>query len=231
MTGTWRNVFLPMIAVGALVAVAGCAPGARPLSGAPTAAVLPPVRLAPRPAQWKFTWTYKDDTFEANGDGVLRILPPERARMDFFLRNGMSGGYAILIGDSLSIPGPELVKRFLPPAPLLWASVGQLSLPPTADTIARADGDTLRVDMGTLRGGDASKAAGRAWRLAFAGPTLARVERIEDGKLEEWLTRRRGATGHWDVLYVNEAGKRRLSINVTDTTVVEGFDDAIWRRP
>jgi hypothetical protein len=186
--------------------------------------------LSPRPALWKFTWSYKDDTFESVGDGVLRISPPERARLDFFLRNGMAGGFAILIGDSLIVPGPDMVKRFLPPPTLLWAALGRLALPPTPDTIARTDGDTLRVDLGTLRGTDASKAQGRAWRLAFAGTVLARAERIEGGRVQEWMTRRRGANGGWELQYVHERPPRRLSISVTDTSIVEGFDDAIWRR-
>ena len=86
-------------------------------------------------------------------------------------------------------------------------------------------------DLGVLRGRDASGADGRAWRLAFAGTTLARVERIENGKVIEWMSRRRGADGQWQLEYVHERGKRRLAIAVTDTTTVEGFDDAIWRRP
>ena len=216
--------------VGALAGLLSCTPAARPLQGAPTPVVLPPVVLPPRPALWKFTWNYRDETFESNGDGVLRIAPPERARLDFFLRNGMGGGYAILVGDSLLVPGPDMVRGFLPPAPLLWAALGRLSLPPTADTIARTDGDTLRVDLGTLRGTDASKAEGRAWRLAFAGTVLARAERIENGRVQEWMTRRRGANGEWELLYVHERPPRRLSISVTDTSIVEGFDDAIWRR-
>jgi hypothetical protein len=221
------------IALAGLCAFGGllsCRPSARPLQGAPTRAMLPPVMLSPRPALWKFTWSYKDETFESVGDGVLRILPPERARLDFFLRNGMSGGFAILIGDSLIVPGPDMVKRFLPPPTLLWAALGRLALPPTPDTIARTDGDTLRVDLGTLRGTDASKAQGRAWRLAFAGTVLARAERIEDGRIQEWMTRRRGANGEWELQYVHERPPRRLSISVTDTSIVEGFDDAIWRR-
>lgn len=216
--------------VGVLLLV-GCTPGARPLRGEPTRAVMPTALLAPRPAQWKFTWTYKDDTFEGKGDGVVRIAPPDRARLDFFLSNGMAGGYAMLVQNDLEIPGPDFVKRFLPPATLLWAALGRLALPATADTVARVDGDTLRVDLGTLRGQDASTADGRAWRLVFAGTTLARVERIEGGRVLEWVTRRRGATGQWEVQYVHERSHRQLSISVTDTTTVEGFDEAIWRRP
>lgn len=208
-----------------------CAPAARPLVGSPTRAVLPPTTMAVGAQLLRFTWTYKDETFEANGEGAVRAQAPDRARLDFFLRNGMAGGYAILLGDSLFVPGVDLVKRLLPPVPLLWSSLGRLALPPTRDTTARIDADTLRADLGVLRGRDASGADGRAWRLAFAGTTLARVERIENGKVIEWMSRRRGANGQWQLQYVHERGKRRLAIAVTDTTTVEEFDDAIWRRP
>ena len=107
----------------------------------------------------------------------------------------------------------------------------RLALPPTPDTIARIDGDTLRVDLGRLRGADASKADGRAWRLLFAPTALVRAERIESGRRVEWMSRRRSTAGQWDVQYIHERAQRRLTISVTDTTLVEGFDDAIWRRP
>ncbi len=211
--------------------IAGCAPGARPLGGAPTRAVLPPTAISPAPTVLRFTWSYKDETFEATGDGAVRRLGPDRARLDFFLRNGMAGGYAILVGDSLMVPGIDLVKRMLPPVPLLWASLGRLALPATPDTVARINGDTLRADLGALRGRDASGADGRAWRVAFAENALVRVERIEGGKVVEWVTRTVGPDAPLRLQYVHERGKRRLAIAVTDTTIVEGFNDAIWRRP
>lgn len=218
----------PALALGAVLL--GCAPAARPLVGVPTRAVLPPATLSETPQVLRFQWQYKDETFAATGDGAVRTQGPDRARLDFFLSNGMAGGFAILVGDTLTVPGIDLVKRLLPPVPLLWASLGRLALPPTPDTSARLDADTLRADLGQLRGADASAADGRAWRVAFTGTTLARVERIEGGKVIEWMTRRRGADGPWQLEYVHERGKRRLSIAVTDTTIVEGFDDAIWRR-
>jgi|GEM_PF-320058 len=219
-----------------LVASAGlsfaCAPAARPLPGVDaTREMLPRTELASTPQQLRFTWTYKDETFQANGDGVVRHQPVARARLDFFLRNGMAGGYAILVGDSLIVPGIDLVRRFLPPVPLLWATLGRLDLPATADTVARLDGDTLRADFGALRGRDASSADGRAWRVSFAGQTLVRVERVEGGRVVEWISRRRNATGQWDLQYVHEQAKRRLGIIVTDTSRVEAFDAAIFRTP
>jgi len=216
--------------IGALLTSA-CAPGARPLRGAPVPATIPKAELSPSPQQLRFTWTYKDETFEANGEGVVRVAPPTKARLDFFLRNGMAGGYAILVGDSLIVPGIELVRRFLPPVPLLWATLGRLALPSTMDTIARLDGDTLRADLGALRGKDASASDGRAWRVAFVGRGIARVDRIEGGRVIEWVMRRQNPAGQLELLYVHEQARRRLAIIVSDTTQVEGFDDAIFRRP
>jgi len=192
---------------------------------------LPIAELSKSPQQLRFAWTYKDETFEANGEGVVRHAAPARARLDFFLRNGMAGGYAILVDDSLMVPGIDLVRRFLPPVPLLWATLGRLALPPSPDTVARMVGDTLRADLGSLRGRDASVADGRAWRVSFGGRTLGRVERIEGGRVIEWITRRRNEAGQLELTYVHEQAKRRLGLTVTDTTLVEGFDDAIFRRP
>jgi hypothetical protein len=214
----------------AALALAACAPSARRLDGAPARALFPPTALSARPTILRFTWSYKDETFEANGDGAVRVQGPERARLDFFLKNGMAGGYAILIGDSLLIPGIDLVRRLLPPVPLLWASLGRLTVPASPDTVARARSDTLWADLGRLRGADAAGADGRAWRVAFAGTRLARVERIEGGKLIEWMSRGRTGDGPLQLQYVHERGKRRLSIAVSDSSFVESFDDAIWRR-
>lgn len=179
-----------------------------------------------------FTWKYKDDTFEANGDGVVRVSAPNRARLDFYLKNGIGGGMAILDGDSLIIPGIDMVRRFLPPLPLLWATLGRLSVPPTPDTIARMDGDTLRADLGGYRKSDGSRDASRVWRVAFAGKVLTRVERIDKGKVQEWVYRTlNDQSGTGELRYMNEGGRRSLSISVTETRTVEAFDDAIWRRP
>lgn len=209
-----------------------CTPSARPLTGTITRQALPATSVPPGNRQLSFTWKYKDDTFEAQGDGVVRVAGPNRARLDFFLKNGIGGGMAILDGDSLIIPGIDLVRRFLPPLPLLWATLGRLAVPPTRDTVARVDGDTLRADLGMFRGADASQGGASAWRVAFAGKVLARVERIDKGKVQEWVSRSLNeSAGTGELHYVNESGRRSLSISVTETRNVEPFDEAIWRRP
>ena len=221
------TLFVPFM----LSVLTSCAPPARPLVGAVSHAALPSIEMPNGNRQMNFTWKYKDDTFEANGEGVVRAMSPDHARLDFFLKGGMGGGMAILVGDSLLIPGIDLVRRFLPPVPLLWATLGRLSVPPTTDTIARVDGDTLRADLGELHGTDAARKGARAWRVSLVGRTLVRVERIENGKVVEWISRTSLSDGRGELRYVNESGRRSLSISVTDTRVAEAFDEAIWRKP
>lgn len=219
-----------LIAAAMALAATGCLRGVPALRGTPTVVSLPPVELPRRPMQLQFTWVYGDDAFSANGDGVVRVAPPARARLDFFLRNGSAGGFAILDGDSLYVPGAAVAERLMPPAPMLWAALHRLALPATRDTVARTDGDSLRIDMGTFRSGDARSADGRAWRLTFGGKRLARVDRIEKGRIIESMVREHGTNGE-RIRYYHEEAHRRLTIVLADTTWVEGFDAAIWRRP
>jgi hypothetical protein len=220
-----------ILALVVTVLTSACAPAAKPLVGVTTRAGLPAAELPAGNRQMSFTWKYHDDTFDANGEGVVRAASPDHARMDFFLKGGMGGGMAILVGDTLIIPGIDLVRRFLPPVPLLWATLGRLAVPATPDTVARMDRDTLRADLGTLHGNDAARSGARAWRVAFVGRTLVRVERIDNGKVVEWVSRTANADGTGELRYVNEGGRRNLSITLTETRTVEPFDDAIWRKP
>lgn len=209
-----------------LLLVTGCAAAVQPLTGRPTEERLSAPTLDPRPHLVRFGWRYADETFEAAGDGVVRVLAPDRARLDFFLQNGMAGGWAILQGDSLTIPGIDLVRRLLPPPPLLWAALGRLTLPAATDTVVRRDADTLRAALIGAVGIEGTE----EWRVAMVRGTITRVERLVGQRLVETLTASRTPTGQAGVQYVHLRGKRRLWIAVRDTTFVEGFDDAIWRR-
>lgn len=212
--------------MGVLLSVAACAPRARPLTGVETQRSLPPAELPPTPQLIRFNWTYEDETFDVKGDGVVRTGPPERARLDLFIANGYGNGMAILHGDSLFVPGIDLIRRFLPPPPLLWAALGRLALPAGRDTVARLDGDTLRAD---ISGTETDK---RTWRVHFVANRLARIERIESGRVVEWAQRVPLEGGAMRLRYVHTTGRRSLELLVNETlNVEEGFDDAIWRKP
>jgi hypothetical protein len=48
----------------------------------------------------------------------------------------------------LRTPNAELARRYIPPTPMMWASLGRLAIPALRDTVVRLDGDLLRADVG-----------------------------------------------------------------------------------
>ena len=205
------------VALASLALVVSCAPPRiRPLEGAPA-----PVQRLPRgdlPEGYRrivFKWELRDGDMTARGDGVARIASPDSVRLDFFLDGGLGGGYAIVIGDSISTPGGDQVRRYLPPVALLWAALGRLAVPTVPDTVAKVDGGTLRADIGH----------DPAWRVTFVGDRLTRLERIVDGRRLEWVARD-GA----DIRYQNERSARSLTLKISSSNDAPPFDSAIWRR-
>jgi hypothetical protein len=161
-----------------------------------------------------FDWRYEDPDLQTRGEGALRTAAPDSARLDLFLEGGLGTAVAILIGDGVRAPGPNAVRKLIPPAPLLWAAMGRLAVPPAADTTARLDGDTLRVDIGR----------GDVWRLTVANGVLARLERIEGGRIIQSV-RRADAT---HVRYYDANGRRSLELTVTRMDHNVELDSSIW---
>ena len=195
-------------------ALLGCVPKARPLTGLPTTVPLPPIELPAGHTRFVFDWKYEDPDIHASGDGALRTAYPDSARLDLFMAGGLGGAAAVLIGDELRAPGPNAVRRMIPPAPLLWAAVGRLAVPPAADTTARLDGDTLRVDIGR----------GNVWRVTVANGTLRRLERIDDGKIVQSVIR----ADDRHVRYFEAASRRSLELVITSVDRNTGVDASIW---
>jgi hypothetical protein len=206
---------VPPFAVVVLLLGIACAPRAGGLSGTPVPARFPSTELPRGRQRVVFRWDYIDQAVAAKGEGVARIASPDSVRLDFFLDGGLGGGYAIVIGDSVSTPGGDDVRRYLPPVPLLWAALGRLAVPSAPDTVAKVDGGTLRADIGR----------NPAWRVTFVGDELLRLERIVDGRRQEWV----GRNGS-EVRYQNERSSRSLTLRISSTDEATPFDPAIWRR-
>lgn len=205
------------IAAALIAVVAGCAP--------PRVNALPGASIAPRQiprgtliAGYRkivFQWEMRDGEMLARGEGVARIASPDSVRLDFFLAGGFGTGGAILMGDSLIVPGPSMARSLVPPRPLLWAALGKFDIPAERDTVARVDAGILRADIGSPA----------RWRASFKGDTLVRLERVEEGRLQEWVER----LPNQKVQYRNEAARRSLSLVILRSDAVPAFDPSIWR--
>jgi hypothetical protein len=197
-----------------LLIVAGCTPAAAPLKGvlAPDRA-LPSIAMVSGHRHIVFRWDYQEGDIAARGDGSIRTAAPDSARLDFFLGGGLGAGGAILIGDSLRTPHANLARRYIPPAPLMWAALGRLAIPPLPDTVVRIDGELTRADIGRPL----------QWRVALRGDTLVELAHISDGKITESLTR--GANG---TMTFQAPGARR-TLQLTIIREEPGsFDASIW---
>ena len=197
-----------------LPVVAGCIPRAHALPGVPTRQALPPIEIPAGHTRWVFDWKYEDPDIHASGDGAVRAAYPDSARLDLFLGGGMGGATAVLVGNELRAPGPDALRRMIPPPPLLWAALGRLAVPPAADTTARLDGDTLRADIGR----------GNVWRVTIAGGSLRRLERIDDGRIVQSVVR----ADDRHVRYFDAASRRSLELVITSVDSNADFDASIW---
>jgi hypothetical protein len=197
--------------------LAACAPKLPPLTGTGAPEPLPPATLGRDRQHIVFRWELQDVDLIARGEGAARVAPPDSARMDFFLGGGVGGGSAVLIGDDLRLQDQQsdIVRRVVPTAPLLWSTLGRLSLPPVRDTVARRQGDTLRADFGQPV----------VWRVTFVRDTLRRLERVEAGRVLEWVDR---SPQSGRVRYRHEGNRRQLDLQITLSFQVTAFDPKIW---
>lgn len=193
---------------------AACAPRLKPLGGESTPVAMPRTEMPRGYHQIFFDWEYSDQDMTGKGNGVARISWPDSARLDFFLAGGFAGGSAVLIGDSLQLPGIDLFRRLIPPPTLMWTLLGRSAFPVTRDTVVRRDGALLRADLGKPV----------QWRATFRSDSLIRLDRVDGDRVMEWiehLPERR-------IEYRQETARRSLKLQVTRVDSVGSFDASIW---
>ena len=197
-------------------AIAGCAPRVAPLKGAPAPnRSLPEIPLAGQHRRVVFRWNYEENALFTNGEGAIRASAPDSARVDLFLNGGVSAGHAFLIGDSLTGPHIDQIRRVLPPAPMMWAALGRLAIPALPDTVVNIEGDTIRADIGRPA----------AWRVTIRGKRLMQLARLNGGRIAEVVTRDEGGRLLYEV-----PGRRKLWLGIIRDEEVPAFDATIWTR-
>tara|TARA_B100001123_G_scaffold450485_1_gene621472 strand:+ start:7669 stop:8367 length:699 start_codon:yes stop_codon:yes gene_type:complete len=77
----------------------------------------------PRASRVVFNWSIREPNLRVGGEGVARLEPPDRARLDLFLDNGETLLAVALVDNDLRAPR-ETPMQVIPAPPLLWASMG-----------------------------------------------------------------------------------------------------------
>ncbi|MEZ4414581.1 MAG: hypothetical protein R3E10_02395 [Gemmatimonadota bacterium] len=217
----------PTLALGAFAVLWGCT-GAPPPPPAPSidarevAVLQEQATRLERPTRVVFTWEANESGARFSGRGVSRFEPPYRARLDLFLGNGELAVQAALVDDELRLP-PGAPEGLIPPAPLLWASLGVFrpgQLPRLAGGEA-LDSQTVRLRY------DVPGARELAFR--FEAGHLASAEIQRQGRTEERLEVTREGEGlPRSATYRNIAAFRELHVEVESIEYVESFPPEIW---
>jgi hypothetical protein len=147
-----RHLFLAALAVG----LAACAARSVPATADPATAAAAVEATAPdRALQVVFDWQALEGEARFTGQGVARIQPPYRARLDLFGPRGDTYLSAALVDNELRIPAGVTGVQIPPPA-LMWAVLGVVA-PPQDAVLAgtREEGDRAelyyKTDGGMLR--------------------------------------------------------------------------------
>lgn len=174
------------------------------------------------PTRIDFEWQLNEQGSRVSGQGVARIEPPYRARLDLF-HNMETAVTAALVGDDLRLP-PGAPDDVLPPVELMWATLGVFR--PFAGT-ELIGGDRLVDDGERLR---YQSPGGRELHFDLRGERVEAAEVVEDGSVVEWVRLETDPEGRYPLraTYRNLVDYRELTITRTGVSDAEPFDPAIW---
>lgn len=167
-----------------------------------------------------FDWSLQDRDARFSGQGVVRLDPPYRGRLDLFGPRGET--YAAAVLQDAELRAPAGAAALLPPPAFLWASLGVFRRPDAPLTLARRDGAALELGF----------AAGRErWHFVFEAGRLRRVEWVgpDGSRRTVELT---GAAAHGlpqRGTYRDWQEFRELTLTLTAVEEVDAFPSDIWR--
>lgn len=217
--------FLPSILTLSVLVSCTAAPAPPPapsIDAAEVAVLQEEATRLERPARVLFRWRANEGGARFSGRGVSRVEPPYRARLDLFLGNGELAVQAALVEDELRLP-PGAPDGLIPPAPLLWASLGVFR---PGGVPRLVGGEALDERTVRLR---YDVPGAREMSFRFEGGALASAEILRDGRAEESLSVERDGAGlPQSATYRNLAAFRELTVDVESIEYVESFPPEIW---
>lgn len=142
---------------------------------------------ADRPVRVIFQWEYADERGNLRGDGVARVNPPARFRLDLF-STAEGSMRAALVDDALDVGG-DLEDVELPPPAFLYAMTGVFRPGSGAPSEGFTNGPYEVVGYPVPDGG--------VRHFYLEGGRLVRVEERRDGRLERRIELEWGEDSVW----------------------------------
>ena len=175
------------------------------------------------PTRIRFGFRVKEADLRFNGQGLARVEPPYRVRLDLFSGGGETIFQAALVEGNLRIP-PWAPRELAPPPALLWAALG----------IFRPDPDLTLLGGGRGEGGDVTLRYGGKedleLRFRIEGGHLVRAELHREGHLQEEvdLSLDESSGTVVETVYRNRALFLELTFSLQSAENVDSFPAEIW---
>lgn len=175
------------------------------------------------PVQITFDFRLREADLRFAGQGVARVEPPYRVRIDLFTNRGEGLFRAALVGSDLRVP-PGVPVELAPPPALLWAALGVFRPDAGLEIVGgRGHGE----DGATIRyGGE----RGEDLRFRLSSGLLTRAEIREEGHLIEEvdLELDEGSSEVLETVYRNRALFVELVFSLKSVEYVDSFPAEIW---
>jgi hypothetical protein len=169
-----------------------------------------------------FDWSLQDRDARFSGEGVTRLEPPDKARLDLFGPRGEGYLSAALVDFDLRLP-PGADNNVLPPPALFWSVLGVFRAPAGAQLIgARGDSTAIELDY---RAGD------QTWNFKLSGGRLQRAEwqGPEQGRQTVEIKQHGARDLPARVVYRDWRAFRELTLTLTQVYDAEPFPPEIWQ--
>jgi hypothetical protein len=175
------------------------------------------------PTRIRFSFRVREADLRFNGQGLARVEPPYRVRLDLFSNGGETLFQAALVEGTLRIP-PWAPRELAPPPALLWAALGIFRPDPGLELL---EGRGEEGSALTLRYGGQEELE---LRFSLTEGHLTRAELHRDGHLmEEVDLSLDESTGTvLETVYRNRALFLELTFSLESMENVAPFPAEIW---
>ena len=172
----------------------------------------------------RFKWQLREPDLRVEGQGVVRLGVPDKARVDLFLENGESVLAAALVGDDIRIGQEQGYLGVIPSPPLLWASLGLFR---PGDNVALVTSQNIGTDRVRLV---YSLSSGSRISYDMSNGVIEKVSLIENGQIIHVVDLETKSKERLPLkaTYRNLISYRELVIELETTVGVESYEENIW---
>jgi hypothetical protein len=170
-------------------------------------------------------WRFRDAEQGVSGRGAARVAPPDSLRVDVRGPLGFGRGTLVLAGPTAWADPEGLVRQLLPSRFLIWAMLGVVQAPDSAERF-EAGGDGPRRWLRVVEAGAV------VTTFELHGDTLVGVVRTRGDRMVGRLALVRGGDGRVRHATAEDLERHaRLEFDIDTRAPVGAFPAEVWRRP